>query len=229
MVTFRAVNSRQRRWHSESLGGSDRLSEFLNVFNIWLMWLWKRVTPSLNYMHCSCFKQTKSSEEGENWNKSAQKNTKKQVNEEISWAQEPELPFFLFSTARPIPHTNSNSFQVRHTIFSGKLFRLRFSGEALNGFVFLRRISQCRSSHTFVQNIFAACAVSWLQSLAIHSSIWNRHSRSWNWQRLSQFQYDTRMYFYGNYILYLISRLPAFYVTLTCFNACLMCAGFLDS
>lgn len=63
--------------------------------------------------------------------------------------------------------------------FSGKLFRLRFSGEALNGFVFLCWISQCRSYHTFVQSIFAACAVSWLQYLAIHS-IWNKYWRSWS-------------------------------------------------
>lgn len=171
MVTFRAVNSCQRRWHSESLGGSDQLWEFLNVFHV-------VVTAShavLELYAPQLFQKIKSSEEGENWNKPAQKTTKKSVNEEISWAQESELLFFVFSTARSVPH-NSNSF---HDFFSGKLFRLRFSGEALNGFVFLCWISQCRSYHTFVQSIFAACAVSWLQYLAIHS-IWNKYWRSWS-------------------------------------------------
>lgn len=76
--------------------------------------------------------------------------------------------YFLWQDQFP---TTQIPFKFVTFFFSGKLFRLRFSDEALNGFVFLCWISQCRSYHTFVQKLFAACAVSWLQSLAIHSSI----------------------------------------------------------
>lgn len=77
MVTFRAINSCQRRWHGESLGGSDQLWDFLNVFHVVVTShaVLELYAPQLFQKNSSC------AEEGENGKKSAQKATKKQVNE----------------------------------------------------------------------------------------------------------------------------------------------------
>ena len=171
MVTFRAVNSCQRRWHSESLGGSDQLWEFLNVFHV-------VVTASHAVLELYAPQLFQKKQEFRRGGKLKQISTKN--NKKISqWGdllspriRAPILCIFYGKISSP-------QLKFLSRFFSGKLFRLRFSGEALNGFVFLCWISQCRSYHTFVQSIFAACAVSWLQYLAIHS-IWNKYWRSWS-------------------------------------------------
>ena len=211
MVTFRAVNSCQRRWHSESLGGSDQLWEFLNVFHV-------VVTAShavLELYAPQLFQKIKSSEEGENWNKPAQKTTKKSVNEEISWAQESELLFFVFSTARSVPH-NSNSFHdfflgsFSDSDFPAKPWMVSFSCVGLANVAaitllcraFLRRVLSLGC------NIWQFTAFETNTEEAEANQGWVSFSMTW-----------ISMEFLDESTAYLTSRLPAFYVTFMCFNA----------